>query len=135
VKEPNLALMAGQGVLGAVSSYARGDMGGVMKSVSGLVKTASGRGAEQRARQMNTSPADVISWSGCKDSQTSADAFEAGRATGAMSHAFIAALTRQPHQSYQQLLVSVRSILSAKYSQKPQLSSSHPMDTNLQFIA
>jgi hypothetical protein len=61
VKEPNLALMAGQGVLGAVSSYARGDMGGVMKSVSSLVKTAGGRGAEQRARQMNTSPADVVS--------------------------------------------------------------------------
>lgn len=32
-------------------------------------------------------------WSGCKDSQTSADADEAGKATGAMSYAFITALS------------------------------------------
>ncbi len=30
-----------------------------------------------------------ISWSGCKDSQTSADTQEAGRATGAMSYVSI----------------------------------------------
>ncbi|KAI0259901.1 caspase domain-containing protein [Gloeopeniophorella convolvens] len=136
VKEPNLAAEAGQGLLSAVTSYARGDMGGVFKSFGGLVKTATGgRGAEQKARRTKTSPADAISWSGCKDSQTSADAVEAGSATGAMSFAFISALTQQPQQSYQQLLQSIRSILRAKYSQKPQLSSSHPMDTNLQFIA
>jgi len=135
VKEPNLALEAGQGLFGAVSSYARGDMGGVFQSVSGIVRTAtSGRSAQQKSLQTKTSPADVISWSGCKDSQTSADAFEAGRATGAMSYAFITALTQQPQQSYLQLLGSIRGILSAKYSQKPQLSSSHPMDTNVLFI-
>ncbi len=27
-------------------------------------------GAEERTRQTKTSPADVIMWSGCKDSQT-----------------------------------------------------------------
>ena len=37
-----------------------------------------------------------ISWSGCKDSQTSADATEAGKATGAMSYAFIHALSKYP---------------------------------------
>ena len=61
VKEPNLAMEAGQGIFGAVSSYARGDMGGVFQSVSGLVKTAtSGKSAQQRARQTKTSPADVV---------------------------------------------------------------------------
>lgn len=136
IKEPNLALDAGQGLLSAASSYARGDMGGVMQSVTGFVRTATtGRSAQARARQTKTSPADAISWSGCKDSQTSADAVEAGVATGAMSYAFITALTHQPRQSYQQLLQSLRGILRAKYSQKPQLSSSHPMDTNLEFIA
>jgi len=136
VKEPNLAMEAGQGLLGAVSSYARGDMGGVLHSVTGFVRSATtGRSAQQRARQTKTSPADVISWGGCKDSQTSADAVEAGVATGAMSYAFITTLTQQPQQSYQQLLVNIRGILRAKYSQKPQLSSSHPMDTNLLFIA
>lgn len=74
------------------------------------------------------------SWSGCKDSQTSADTQEAGKATGAMSYAFIAALSRNPTQSYQQLLNSIRDELRGKYDQKPQLSSSHPMDTTVQFI-
>jgi len=42
--------------------------------------------AAAKTKQTNTSPADVIMWSGCKDSQTSADATEAGKATGAMSY-------------------------------------------------
>ena len=32
-------------------------------------------GAEERTRQTKTSPADVIMWSGCKDSQTVRVAF------------------------------------------------------------
>ncbi|KIM80480.1 hypothetical protein PILCRDRAFT_73139, partial [Piloderma croceum F 1598] len=137
IKEPNLAAEAGQGLMSAVSSYARGDMGGVFSSVTGLIKSASGSGqkAEQYARATRTSPADVISWSGCKDSQTSADAEEAGKATGAMSYAFIQALNQNPQQSYIQLLNSIRNVLRTKYSQKPQLSCSHPMDTNILFIA
>ncbi|KAJ3574191.1 hypothetical protein NP233_g1948 [Leucocoprinus birnbaumii] len=136
VKEPNLAAEAGQGLLSAVTAYARGDMSGLLSSAMGLVKTASGntQKAEKKAKATKTSPADCISWSGCKDSQTSADAYEAGQATGAMSYAFIRALTENKQQSYQQLLVNIRVILKEKYSQKPQLSSSHPMDTNLMFI-
>jgi len=137
VKEPNLAAEAGQGLLSAVTSYARGDLGGMFNSVTGLIKTASGNGqqADKIAKATRTSPADCISWSGCKDSQTSADTQEAGRATGAMSYAFIKSLSENPQQSYQQLLNSLRVILKSKYSQKPQLSSSHPMDTSLLFIA
>ncbi|KAH9482358.1 Metacaspase-1 [Psilocybe cubensis] len=146
VKEPNLAAEAGQGLLSAVSSYAKGDMGGVFKSAMGLVKTATGntQKADKITKATRTSPADVtqfqrvnqISWSGCKDSQTSADANEAGSATGAMSYDLLFGLfgyrlTIYPganqQQSYQQLLNSIREILKAKYSQKPQLSSSHPM--------
>lgn len=136
VKEPNLAAEAGQSLMSAATSYARGDMGGVFSSVTGFIKTASGgRKADTISKTTKTSPADCISWSGCKDSQTSADTQEAGRATGAMSYAFIKALGENPQQSYQQLLVSIRATLKAKYSQKPQLSSSHPMDTNILFIA
>lgn len=62
IKEPNLALEAGQGLLTAASSYARGDMGGVMQSVTGFVRAATtGRSAEARARQTKTSPADAVS--------------------------------------------------------------------------
>ncbi|KAI9057303.1 hypothetical protein FKP32DRAFT_1584268 [Trametes sanguinea] len=136
IKEPNLAAEAGQGLLSAVTSYARGDMGGVFSSVSGLLKTATGGGqrADKISKATKTSPADVISFSGCKDSQTSADTFEAGQSTGAMSYAFTTCLRQNRQQSYQQLLINIRAILREKYSQKPQLSSSHPMDVNLLFM-
>ncbi|KZT42184.1 peptidase C14 [Sistotremastrum suecicum HHB10207 ss-3] len=136
IKEPNLALAAGQDILGAGMAYMRGDMSGVFKGVTSLFKTATGNNAkaEQYARATRTSPADVISWSGCKDSQTSADTVEAGTATGAMSYAFIRALSDNPQQSYMGLLNTLRNHMRAKYSQKPQLSASHPIDTNLMFI-
>ncbi|KAI0794948.1 peptidase C14, caspase domain-containing protein [Abortiporus biennis] len=73
----------------------------------------------------------VISWSGCKDSQTSADTVEDGLATGAMSYAFMSSLRRNPNQTYQELLISIREILRQKYSQKPQLSSSHKIVSNM----
>ncbi len=126
-----------------------------------------------------------ISWSGCKDSQTSADTFEAGQSTGAMSYvrrslhdlalfaltydvqAFMTCLrkftclllshlsahcdaqartssraTSSCFKAFGRLLylatfgllrdidltiILFRAILKQKYSQKPQLSSSHPM--------
>ncbi|KAK2460320.1 hypothetical protein APHAL10511_007709 [Amanita phalloides] len=138
IKEPNLMAEAGQGLMTTVTSYARGDVMGAVMGAFNLAKVASGRTRAQEAgrvsRTTKTSPADAISWSGCKDSQTSADTQEAGKATGAMSFAFISALERNPHQSYQELLVNIRTILRDKYEQKPQLSCSHPMDTNLLFI-
>ncbi|KAI0311960.1 peptidase C14, caspase domain-containing protein [Amylostereum chailletii] len=141
IKEPNLLEEAREGLLSAFSAYTQRGGGGAfhvrdaLESVGGLLTGYIGaRRAEERARRTKTSPADVISWSGCKDSQTSADAVEAGAATGAMSYAFIHALRERPQQSYQQLLTSIREILRAKYSQKPQLSSSHPMDTDILFI-
>jgi hypothetical protein len=47
---------------------------------------------------------------------------------------FIAALHQNQQQTYLQLLNSVRDILKEKYSQRPQLSSSHPIDVNLLFF-
>ncbi|GFF92025.1 metacaspase-1A [Aspergillus udagawae] len=135
LKEPNLAKEAGQGLLGVVSAYARGDMGGMMSTAVGFLKRATkGDEAYERSKQTKTSPADVIMWSGSKDSQTSQDAQIAGQATGAMSWAFITALRKNPQQSYVQLLNSIRDELATKYSQKPQLSCSHPLDTNLLYV-
>jgi hypothetical protein len=88
----------------------------------------------QRALAEKATNADVISFSGCRDDQTSADTSQSGMAVGAMSYAFVKSLTRNPVQSYQELLKSVRDILKQHYQQKPQLSSSHPIDTNLRFI-
>ncbi|KAM0521834.1 hypothetical protein ACHAPE_002396 [Trichoderma viride] len=135
LKEPNLAKEAGQGLLGAISSYASGDIAGVTSSLMGFAKQAfGGDGAYKKTVATRTSSADVVMWSGSKDDQTSADAFVGTEATGAMSWAFISALKANSNQSYVELLNSVREILETKYTQKPQLSCSHPLNTNLMFV-
>jgi hypothetical protein len=135
LKEPNLAKEAGQGLLGVVSAYARGDMSGMVSTAVGLIKKATkGDESFQKARQTKTSPADVIMWSGSKDTQTSADASIGGEATGAMSWAFITSLKKNPQQSYVELLNSIRDELASKYAQKPQLSCSHPLNTDLLYV-
>lgn len=136
VKEPNLLKDAGTDALLAFLSYERGNYGGALSSLSGVFKkvTKSGSSNRDQVRTMKASPADVISISGCKDDQTSADANEGGQNTGAMSWSFIKTITEYPNQSYLSLLNNMRTLLSQKYSQKPQLSSSHPQDMNLQFL-
>jgi metacaspase-1 len=110
-------------------------MSGVLEVGQSLFKKLTvGKAAQEKARRTKTSPADVIQFSGCKDNQTSADAVEKGEATGAMSWAFREVLNKTPHISYHQLLVSVRDLLAGKYQQKPVLSCSHPLDTNLLFV-
>lgn len=135
LKQPNLAKEAGQGLLNAIASYTHGDMSGVTNNLMGFFRKATG-GDDAQARTLatKTSPADVIMLSGSKDDQTSADATIASQATGAMSWAFISSLKKNPQQSYVQLLNSLRDELSSRYTQKPQLSSSHPLDTNLLFV-
>jgi len=135
LKEPNLAKEAGQGLLGIVSSYARGDIGSMIGSATSLFKKAvNGDGVYKKNLRTKTSPADVIMWSGSKDAQTSADASIGGEATGAMSWAFITALRKNPRQSYVQLLNSIRTELEGKYAQKPQLSCSHPLNVDLLYV-
>ena len=72
LKEPNLAKEAGQGLLGAITAYAQGDIGAAAGSIFGFAKKAmSGDDAYNKTKETRTSPADVITWSGSKDSQTS----------------------------------------------------------------
>ncbi|KAF9191612.1 Ca(2+)-dependent cysteine protease [Haplosporangium sp. Z 767] len=132
LKEPNMLADVGTGVLSAGLAYMKGDMGEVFRGLGGLGKKLLA--SKNRDRESKSSPADCIMFSGCKDTQTSADAHEQGFGmTGAMTFSFITALTANPQQSYLQLLNSIRDILRAKYEQKPQLSSSHPVDLNLVF--
>jgi len=72
LKEPNLAKEAGMGLLGIVSSYARGDLSGMVGTAFGLGKRLlKGDEGYQKSLRTKTSPADVIMWSGSKDTQTS----------------------------------------------------------------
>ncbi len=128
LKEPNLAKEAGEGLLGILGAAARSDIGGVANHVMGFFqKVSTGDDAYEKTKATKTSPADVIMWSGSKDDQTSADATIASQATGAMSWAFISAMKSNPNQSYVELLNSIRDVLATKYTQKPQLSCSHPL--------
>jgi hypothetical protein len=72
LKEPNLAKEAGEGLLGVISNYSQGNLGGVASSVMGFVKKATtGDDARNRAIATKTSQGDVVMWSGSKDDQTS----------------------------------------------------------------
>jgi len=73
LKEPNLAKEAGQGLLGVISAYSNGDLGGVASNIVGFFKKAAGSGEDAYARSLatKTSPADVVMLSGSKDDQTS----------------------------------------------------------------
>lgn len=135
LKEPNLAKEAGLGLLSAYMLYTQGDVAGVVSSVTNVInRVRHGNHGYEKKKQTKTSPSDVIMFSGCKDDQTSADTFADGQATGAMSHAFIEVMNKNSNQSYLTLLQNMRGLLEGKYTQKPQLSSSHPIDTNLKFI-
>ncbi|KAJ2918783.1 hypothetical protein MD484_g1598, partial [Candolleomyces efflorescens] len=120
----------------AMQAHNDGDSGALALAARHLSIAASGEAdaAHELTKATRTSPADVVFLSGCKDIQTSADATIGGEATGALSHAFVKTLTENSEQSYKELLNNIREILQGEYSQKPQLSSSHPIDTSLTFI-
>ncbi|KAF8883816.1 caspase domain-containing protein [Infundibulicybe gibba] len=105
------------------------------------------------ARTRKSTPADVISWSGCKDGQTSADTFAGGVAVGAMSYAFITSLSKRPALlSFQSIfpnstlpsdtaspvvsrITKVHQVDSTPQIQpETQLGSSHHINTGLRFI-
>ncbi|BCR84630.1 caspase family protein [Aspergillus chevalieri] len=135
LKEPNLAKEAAQDLFSAITSYGNGDLSSMAETAIGFFKKAAiGSSARERTVMTKTSPADVVMFSGSKDTQTSADTFQDGEARGALSWAFIKSLERWPYQSYLQLLNTIRSELEDRYTQKPQLSCSHPLDTNLRFV-
>ncbi|SAM07204.1 hypothetical protein [Absidia glauca] len=153
VKEQNMFKDAGSGLVKAGMAYATGNVGGALSSLMSMGnKVITGKKVNDRVKQFKGSEADVITFSGCKDDQTSADAVINAKATGAMSYSitskystrygldmdfvddnhlnllcYVAALRANKNQSYLQLLNSIRAILREKYSQRPQFSSSHPI--------
>lgn len=77
LKEPNILHEAAHEVLDAGTSYARGDLGGLLMAGVTLVKELTNTPEKRELhRRTMTSPADVVQLSGCKDYQTSADTME-----------------------------------------------------------
>ncbi|ORY06989.1 hypothetical protein K493DRAFT_332938 [Basidiobolus meristosporus CBS 931.73] len=104
--------------------------------VSLLGNMLDAKGKERRNQEAKSSVADVIMFSGCKDYQTSADTSQEGFGnTGAMSYAFITALSRTKNLTYLQLLQTLRQIMVDKgYTQQPSMSSGRPIDVNAMFV-
>ncbi|KAJ3734051.1 peptidase C14 [Lentinula guzmanii] len=90
----------------------------------------------EQLEKRNESLADIVLISGCKDTQTSADASEDGVPTGALSWALMSTLKENSEPTYLQLLDGIREKLKReRYDQLPQLSTGHPMDLSAIFIA
>jgi len=117
------------------------DEDALMKAVENLKfsQTFEAQLAHKITIATKTSFADVIFLSGCQDEQCSADALnhDTGERSGAVTDAMIKYLDEvDPAPTYLELLAGIREILAARpgIAQRPQLSSSHPMDLNLTFV-
>ncbi|KAI9440070.1 caspase domain-containing protein [Lactarius indigo] len=83
--------------------------------------------------EQKSSPADVISLSACKDSE---NAYEVPAGGGALRKAFIEYMTNSGTRgTYFDIIWSLRFYMNANgIRQRPQLSSSHPIDIKQRFI-
>jgi hypothetical protein len=125
---------------GIVGSFIQGDQAAIASSLLGLFDGSISFGNQNKLNQQQVvqkrkHDADVIQFSGCRDNQTSADAKINNVSTGAMSYAISTVLNQNQNISYTQLLTQIRQIMKQKnFKQIPQLSTSHPMNMNEQFI-
>lgn len=139
LKEYSVWKGTGTDGLEIMMGYATKNVGMMMTGAKSLFNKATSYKSSSQIeaiKKSKMSNADIIMFSGCRDDQTSADANEAGSFTGAMSWAFLGAMSRlQPGQQYTylSLLQTIRQIMSGRYTQKPQMSSSHQMDPNQVF--
>ncbi|KAI5819877.1 peptidase C14, caspase domain-containing protein [Pyronema omphalodes] len=102
----------------------------IYASILQRIKT---RGVEERNMRTKFSPADVVMFSGCRDDQMSSDTIENRQNTGVLTWAFLQYLSNHPTATYKELLNGIRNLcFQHGYTQIPQLSCSHPLDTNLQ---
>ncbi|ORX77058.1 metacaspase [Anaeromyces robustus] len=123
-----------------VGSFIQGDQTKIASALLGLfdgslsLNSSSGTNNQQTI-QKRRHDADVIQFSGCMDNQTSADAKINNVSTGAMSYAMVSLLSQNKDFTYAELLTGIRQIMKQKkFSQIPQLSTSHPMNMNEKFI-
>lgn len=136
IKEPSICKSTASGLLDTFINYSTGNIYNAFSSITKTFKDAIHYSCidQDHVINMKMSSADVISLSGCKNDEQSVDSVQMGVSCGALSWAFIKVLNDFPYLSYLSLLRNIRILISEKYDQKPQLSSSHPQDMNLPFI-
>jgi len=75
-------------------------------------------------------PCNVVTLSGCLDSQVSSDAFIGGQGQGALTHAFLFAINHAQVQNWGQLYRTVHRIIKkGRFRQHPHLSSGRHIST------
>jgi hypothetical protein len=106
-----------------------------LKDMGRILLTAKSKA--KKLKKTNSSEAEVLMFSGCKDEQNSADTAvqdeqaQAMVSTGLMSYALISSLKKNPKMTLIELVNSMRELITARGDvQKPQLSTSHPIDPN-----
>lgn len=78
----------------ALSLFKRGDRTAIFSGLRKIGKSMMDKTtADRRSKTANFSAANVVSWSGCKDEQTSADAVEDGKPTGALTWSMVKTLS------------------------------------------
>jgi hypothetical protein len=133
ISEPNFMKNAGEDLIKLGQQLKKGNTEGAdTQRLLAAISQANGQGDAVKAAK--TSPADVICFTGCMDSQTSADATIQDQAQGALTYAFKNALLKEPNQSFLELLNNLRlEMKEGKFTQIPQMSSCHPIDVNVAF--
>lgn len=124
-KNEGIATLIGAGTRFLLDGNKTRAVKSITKGMKLLMAGGQGGNSEAKEKTIKTrsTEADVIQLSGCRDSQTSADATIGGQATGAMSYALITSLEQNKDQSYTHLLQSMRKILDGKYTQVPMMSA------------
>lgn len=105
---------------------------GVKSFMNGDDKSGNAAAREKTIATRSTA-ADVVSFSGCQDHQTSADATIGGQATGAMTYALIKSLKEAHEMEYTRLLRTMRQTLEGKYTQVPMMSAGRKLDLTSKF--
>jgi len=72
--------------------------------------------------------------SGCRDEQTSADAYINRKFQGAMTWSFLNSVNSKPDLSWKELLLKMRKLLKKHFTQVPQFSSGKSLDINSKTI-
>lgn len=124
---PIMKVRAGIGLLKGV--------GEAMKDARDVKKQNATSEATGLQQQSNKKGGKVILITGCKDEQTSADAFIDNSPSGALTYGLLHTLKNGGQSiSYEDLLMKTREVLKGKYTQVPQLCTGEEINMNDQFI-
>ena len=125
-KNEGICTLVGAGTRFLLDGNKKRAISSITQGMKQLMSSSSGGGnsaAKEKTITTRSTEADVIQFSGCRDSQTSADAHIGGEATGAMSYALITSLKKNKNQNYTHLLKEMRQLLEGKYTQIPCMSA------------